>query len=87
MTAGQTANRDDLDAGIGKHLVEIRIHPDRAAVLGAKLLGIKSAGRIDRGDLSEAGRIDGGDMCGGDPAMSDDADVIFFHSAFPVRRS
>ena len=52
----------------------------------ADLSGAQFARRIDRGDLRLFGGVDGGNVRAGDPAVTDDADIVFFHSAcFGIR--
>ena len=48
-------------------------------MLGAQLGGIERARGIDGGDLRERRGVDGGNVRGGDPAVTDDTDVVFFH--------
>ena len=73
------ANRNDVNVGIGEHLVEVVVSGDGAAVLGAEFGGIQRTRGIDGGDLRERRGVDGGNVRGSDPAITDDADVVFFH--------
>ena len=68
-----------VDVRVFEHLIEARVALHRAAEFGAELGVIEFAGRKDRGDLALRGFVDRFDVGGGRPAVSDDADVVFFH--------
>src|SRR5205085_1656042 len=78
-----TAYRDDLQRWIGQHLGEIVVRTDLPAMPGADLLRIKWTRRVDRGDLRVRRRINRGNVCAGNPAVSDNSDVILFCNHCP----
>lgn len=73
------ANGDGINVRIGEHFIEVVVSGDVPAMFGAEFAGIQLARGIDGGDLGEGRGVDGGNVRGGDPAVTDDADVIFFH--------
>ena len=52
---------------------------DSAAMFCAEFRGIEFARRTNRRDLRLPRCVDGRDMGGRDPAITEDADVVFFH--------
>jgi hypothetical protein len=62
-----------------EHRFDVSIRLDFAAVFGAQFGGVELARRINSGDLSVRAGVDGRDVRGGDPAVTNNAHVIFFH--------
>jgi tetratricopeptide (TPR) repeat protein len=73
------ANGNDVQAGMFQHRFDVGVSLDLAAVFRAQFGVIEFARGKDRGDLSVRAGVDGGDVRAGDPAVADDADVVFFH--------
>ena len=79
MAAGEAGDIDAIDPRIGQHLFQLRIGPDLAPVLGAERRARERPRRADRHHPPLTGGIDGRDMGRRRPAISHDADVVFFH--------
>src|SRR5438552_5851122 len=73
------ANRHDVDIGIGQHVTEIIIDRNGAAIFVAEFGGIEFARGINCGDLPQGSGVEGWNVRRSDPAVSDNADVIFLH--------
>src|SRR6185436_14187995 len=73
------ADRDDIESRVAQERVQIGVTGNLGAMAGADVFGIELARRIDFGDTSAPRGIDRGDMRSGHPAITYDADVIFFH--------
>jgi hypothetical protein len=68
-----------MDARVSEYGIDALVALDLAAVLGAELRVIQLAGGVDRRDLALGGFVDCLDVSSGCPAISDNADVVFFH--------
>lgn len=73
------ADRDDVKSGLLQHLFDIRVSGDLATVFEAELGAFEFARGVDCGDLRVRTGVNGCDMGGGDPAVADDADIVFLH--------
>src|SRR3954451_15324391 len=74
------ANRYDIDIGIGQHFGHISVSRDGAPMLSTKLFSIELAGGTDRGDLALGGGIDCRNVRARHPTVTNNANVVFFHS-------
>ena len=64
----------------GEKLVEVRIALDFSAMLGADLRLIQFSPGVDCGDLRVGSLVERVNMSTRCPTVSDDADVVFFHT-------
>src|SRR2546426_346268 len=79
MLVGIAANRNGVNALVSQQCLEVVVSGDISAVPGAEFASIEFARRINRGDLRLIGCVDGRDVRRRDPAVTNDADVVFFH--------
>ncbi len=75
------ANGNNVDARVVEHGVEVGVGLDRRAPFLADFGVVEFAGRKNRSDLGLIGGVDGGDVRSGNPAITDDSDIIFFHES------
>src|SRR5262245_54300054 len=73
------ANGYDMELRIGEHGIEISVASDRAMMEGAEFGGIQFARRTYSGNLRLGRGVDGGNVRSTNPAVTDNADVIFLH--------
>lgn len=79
VLAGVAGDVHDMDVGIGQHGVDVLVGLDGAAVLGAQFRAVQRAGGVDGGDLCLLAGVDRVNVRGRCPAVTNDADVVFFH--------
>ena len=79
VLAGVAGDIHDMDGRIGQHGFQVLVALDLATMLGTEFGIVELTGRVDGCDLALRGFVDCFDVGGGRPAVSDDADVVFFH--------
>ena len=78
VVVGIAANGNGVEAFVREQRVEVVIDGDFAAVFCAEFRGIEFARGTNRGDLRLLSCVDGRNVRGRDPAITEDADVVFF---------